>query len=55
MKKTYIKPEMDMEVVQLEGMIAASGLSIAADDTKANAVLGMEGKDRNDGDWGGLW
>ena len=40
MKKTYIKPEMEIEVLELENMIAD---------------LGMEGKDRGESLWNGLW
>ena len=53
MKKTYMKPEMAVEVLELENMIAMSYTS----ETPAKPELDMEGKDRYDdnGDWGGLW
>ena len=60
MKKTYIKPEMEMETIELESMIAMSALSIgegkaktAIDDNFTGPL--MEGKDRDNSDWGGLW
>ena len=58
MKKTYMKPEMDVEILELENMIAASPVSKTDDDAwGVNDVSGvtMEGKDRDDSDWGGLW
>lgn len=57
MKKTYMKPEMGVEVIELESMIATSGdadLKYTSDET-AVVGRGMDGKDRNDSDWGGLW
>ena len=54
MKKTYMKPEMEVEVMELENMLAGSDdLTIS----KKGAVQSyeLEGKDRDDSDWGGLW
>ena len=48
MKKTYIKPEMEIEVLELENMIAVSTLSIS--DDAADAALDMESKER-----GSIW
>ena len=59
MKKTYIKPEMGMETIELESMIAASGdktLKIFdEEDVAATTGRGMDSKDRDNSDWGGLW
>ena len=51
MKKTYMKPEMGIEVIELENMIAASfDLKIG----EGPASGSMEMKSSNDGDWE-LW
>ena len=46
MKKTYIKPEMDTEVVVLENMIAAS-FDLSIDNEKSAMPNVMEGKSRD--------
>ena len=58
MKKTYIKPEMGMETIELESMIAASvekTLKIFDEEDAATTSRGMDSKDRDINDWGGLW
>ena len=54
MKKTYISPKMEVEVIELESMIAASW---ELNNEKKVKDLDKEllGKDRDDSDWGGLW
>ena len=49
MKKTYIKPEMNVEEVLLEGMLAASVMSITNETVEEAAT-----NDRRGG-WGNLW
>ena len=52
MKKTYIKPEMNVEELLLEGMLATSSMSITdtvVDDAAAN------GRREGRGTWGNLW
>ena len=51
MKKEYIKPEMEMEEMLLENMIAAS--VEVKDEDEAEWGSPAEGKNRND-NWGGL-
>ena len=57
MKKTYIKPEIEMETIELESMIALSWTDKKPAMTDADAVDVplMQGKDRDNSDWGGLW
>ena len=50
MKKEYIKPEMEMEEMLLENMIAAS---VEVEDDENPWDTPVEGKNRND-NWGGL-
>ena len=54
MKKIYEAPKMDVEVVRAEEMLAGS---INADSSVKVTDLDKEllGKDRDNGDWGGLW
>ena len=49
MKKTYIKPEMNVEEVLLEGMLAASVMNITNEEVEEAAT-----NDRR-GSWGNLW
>ena len=49
MKKTYIKPEMNVEEVLLEGMLASSTMSITNEEVEVAAT-----NDRRGG-WGNLW
>ena len=56
MKKTYMKPEMEVEVMELENMLAGSDPELTfAGKAADRSSSAMDGKDRNDGDWGGLW
>lgn len=50
MKKDYVKPEMLVEEVLLEGMLAAS---VGPDDDNIDA--GTNKRDQNRGSWGDLW
>ena len=56
MKKTYIKPEMEMETIELENILALS-LAEGPAKTDADDFDGplMEGKDRGESLWNGLW
>ena len=51
MKKTYLKPEMEMETIELENMIAASPILSEEDADPEEEVFG---RNRNNGDWSGL-
>ena len=56
MKKEYIKPEMEVEVIETESLLLTlSNDTAAMADDDANEFGGplMEGKERND-NWGGL-
>ena len=50
MKKEYIKPEMTVENILLESMIATS-VSISDETTDADATMGNDRR----GGWGSLW
>lgn len=50
MKKEYIKPEMVVEEMLLEGMLAAS---LGEDDE--DQELGAPGRREGRGTWGNLW
>ena len=54
MKKTYISPKMEVEVIELESMIAAS-LDFKNETKVKDFDKELLGKDRDDNDWGGLW
>ena len=54
MKKTYISPKMEVEVIELESMIAAS-LDFKNETKVKDLDKELLGKDRDDSDWGGLW
>lgn len=59
--KKYIKPNMEVSVIEMEEMIAASlngtsegiNINISKDEDFAGGVA--DGKDRGGSDWGGLW
>lgn len=55
MKKTYIKPELNIQVLQSTGMLALSALSETADSTNAlvrhNNDWDIWGNDNYDEDW----
>lgn len=54
MKKEYIKPEMEVEVIETESLLLTlSNETHAKVDTDEFGGPLMEGKDRND-NWGGL-
>lgn len=51
MKKTYIKPELNIQVIQLTGMLATSGPDLK--DSVANDSYGMDAKSFGNWDiWG---
>lgn len=49
MKKTYIKPEMNVEEILVEAMLAASTMSITNDEIDEAAT------NERRGGWGNLW
>ena len=48
MKKTYIAPELTVQLIQLEGLIALSLQSGPADDSDALVK-------EDNGEWGDIW
>ena len=54
MKKKYEKPEMTVETVCVESLLAESLSKIESTTVDADDEAYFLGKERNDGNWGGL-
>ena len=55
MKKEYIKPEMWVEEILLEGMLAISGPHIGNPDNPFDGEGDAPGRQDRRGTWGNLW
>ena len=51
MKKVYVKPELQVEEILLEGMLASSDPEV----TDGPVIPFSNGRDNGRGSWGNLW
>ena len=51
MKKDYVKPELQVEEILLEGMLASSDPEV----TDGPVIPFSNGRDNGRGSWGNLW